>query len=499
MKSCGTIQIVGSCGAICVCGGTFTSSSMSIMAGGCSGPCTESGASPLSSSSVSSLANSKFFMALGSTERCAMSGASMQRSSIKRSSDSVGLIVGRKSANTGFSNGKHGDGGRPSTASSPLGGSLPLSGSAWLRSFGSRHILGTFERFLVLPQPHSACVLLRLIATRPPRMQQLTTITETNAIPIEPAAIAEASSVSCGIGVSSTAKPSVNDEVTVMLVVALKVVSAVVGKPFVVPSAKVESVDNDACVTRALVASVIMATSVIVEVSVTEIIAVVVVVVVAAKVIVTVVVVVVVVFVIVIVVEVVDGVVVGVVVGHPWPLNLQHHRALGVDHAVPVGEQSNVVVLVVVVDVLTTFSTARQPSLRCWQHQLRFSTDQSWGLPAVGLVQSNTGQPTPLCLQHQSCLCRDQVMVSPPAGIVQSGRAVDVVVGGQPTPSWLQHHRRCDGVHNTRGLPSSPSAAAAAALQVSCVVVVGQPRPSCLQHQSFFDRAQAASQLFNAA
>lgn len=189
------------------------------------------------------------------------------------------------------------------------------------------------------------------------------------------------------------------------------------------------------------------------------------------------------------------------VVGHPWLLNLQHHKAFGVDHAVdccPVGVQSNVVVLVVVGDVLTSFSTATQPCRRCWQHHDRFSTDQSWGLPAVGLLQSNTGQTTPLCLQHQSCLFRDQLLVSPSAGIVQSGRVVGVVVGGQPTPSWLQHHWRCDGVHKIRGLPEAPSAAAAAALQVSSVVVVAQPRPSCLQHHSFFDGAQAASQLFNA-
>jgi len=69
-----------------------------------------------------------------------------------------------------------------------------------------------------------------------------------------------------------------------------------------------------------------------------------------------------------------------VVVGHPWPLNLQHHSALGVDHAVDcsvAGLQSKVVVLEVVVVVLMIFSTATQPSLRCWQHQLRFSADQS--------------------------------------------------------------------------------------------------------------------------
>jgi len=61
-------------------------------------------------------------------------------------------------------------------------------------------------------------------------------------------------------------------------------------------------------------------------------------------------------------------VIVLVVVGHPWPLNLQHHSASGVDHAVDcsaVGEQSNVLVLVVVVDVLTTFLTAMQPRRRC--------------------------------------------------------------------------------------------------------------------------------------
>eukprot|EP00419_Tripos_fusus_P059727 CAMPEP_0172929010 /NCGR_PEP_ID=MMETSP1075-20121228/218264_1 /TAXON_ID=2916 /ORGANISM="Ceratium fusus, Strain PA161109" /LENGTH=213 /DNA_ID=CAMNT_0013790299 /DNA_START=1377 /DNA_END=2018 /DNA_ORIENTATION=- len=146
-------------------------------------------------------------------------------------------------------------------------------------------------------------------------------------------------------------------------------------------------------------------------------------------------------------------------------------------------------------DVPNSFSAAMQPFPWRRQHNARFSTDQSWGLPAMALLQSNTGQSTPLCLQHQSCFCRDQLFVSPPAGILQSEMVVDVVVGEQPRLSCLQHHS-C--FCRDQLLVSAP----AESLQYGMVVdvVVGeQPRPSCLQHHSFFDGAQAASQLFNAA
>jgi len=202
MKSCGTIQSVGSRGALCVRGGTFTSSSKSVMKGGCSGPCTESGASPLSS--VNSLASSNSIMGLGLREPCAGSGASMQRSSIKPSSERVGLRVGRTSASMTFGS-TFGTqlaetGGAPSAApSSVFGDPLPFSGSfqVWLPLFLSlaEHLQGKTHPHFV--QRHfstkSEPFLLSLMTKRPPKMQQLTTNMDANMIPMKTVAPAEAS------------------------------------------------------------------------------------------------------------------------------------------------------------------------------------------------------------------------------------------------------------------------------------------------------------------